>query len=57
MIFDRAVFKDLRSADPNVGAKAVFKTYRDRIVSVEVNDPGAFEDIDTPEDYERMMRR
>ena len=56
VIFDRAVFDDLRSADPNVGAKAVFATYRDRIVNVEVTDAGAFEDIDTPEDYERLLR-
>ena len=56
VIFDRSVFSDLRSADPNIGAKAVFATYRDRIVNVEVKDSGAFEDIDTPEDYERLLR-
>jgi CTP:molybdopterin cytidylyltransferase MocA len=55
VIFDRAVFEDLRSADPSVGAKAVFNTYRDRIVNLEVEDPGAFEDIDTPEDYRRIL--
>ncbi len=54
VIFDRSVFADLRSADLNTGAKAVFALHRDRIVNVEVNDDGAFEDIDTPEDYERM---
>jgi molybdenum cofactor cytidylyltransferase len=54
VIFDRAVFDDLRAADPNVGAKAVFARYRDRIMNVEVADPGAFEDIDTPEDYQRV---
>ena len=54
VVFDRAVFDALRAADPNIGAKAVFATYRDRIVNVEVKDAGAFEDIDTPEDYERL---
>lgn len=54
VIFDRAVFQDLRDADPAVGAKAVFAKHRLRIVNVEVDDPGAFEDIDTPEDYERL---
>ena len=53
VIFDRSVFADLRSADPKVGAKAVFAIHRDRIVNVEVEDAGAFEDIDTPEDYQR----
>lgn len=56
VIFDRAVFGDLRSADPSVGAKAVFAMHRDGVLNVDVNDPGAFEDIDTPEDYERLLR-
>jgi molybdenum cofactor cytidylyltransferase len=55
VIFDRSIFDDLRAADLAIGAKAVFETYRDRIVNVEVKDPGAFEDIDTPEDYERVL--
>ena len=56
VIFDAAVFAELRAADPKIGAKAVFAAHRDGIVNVEVNDPGAFEDIDTPEDYERVLR-
>lgn len=55
VIFDRSVFDDLRSADPNVGAKAVFALHRDRVLNVQVDDPGAFEDIDTPEDYRRVL--
>jgi molybdenum cofactor cytidylyltransferase len=55
VIFDRSIFADLRAADPNTGAKAVFAIHRDRIFNVEVEDPGAFEDIDTPEDYERVV--
>jgi CTP:molybdopterin cytidylyltransferase MocA len=54
VVFDRSVFAALRSADATVGAKAVFALQRDRIVNVEVNDPGAFEDMDTPGDYERL---
>ena len=57
VIFDRAVFDDLRTADANVGAKAVFALHRDRVLNVEVDDPGAFEDIDTPGDYERLRAR
>jgi molybdenum cofactor cytidylyltransferase len=55
VIFDRSIFGDLRSADPNTGAKAVFAIHRDRIFNVEVEDPGAFEDIDTPGDYRRLL--
>jgi CTP:molybdopterin cytidylyltransferase MocA len=50
------VFADLRAADLNLGAKAVFEKHRDRVVNVEVTDPGAFEDIDTPEDFEKIQR-
>jgi molybdenum cofactor cytidylyltransferase len=56
VIFDRAVFEELRSADPNIGAKAVFATHRSKILNVEVKDAGAFEDIDTPADYERLIQ-
>ena len=54
VIFDRLIFEDLRKADPAIGAKAVFSAYKDRIVNVEVQDPGAFEDIDTPEEYKKL---
>jgi CTP:molybdopterin cytidylyltransferase MocA len=53
VIFDRAVFGDLRSADPSMGAKAVVRAYESRIVNVPVTDEGAFVDLDTPEDYQR----
>ena len=56
VIFDRSIFEDLRSADPAIGAKAVFAAHRDRVLNVEVNDAGAFEDIDTPEDYQRLLK-
>jgi molybdenum cofactor cytidylyltransferase len=56
VMFDRAIFADLRAADPQAGAKAVFAIHRDRILNVEVQDPGAFEDIDTPEDYEKLLK-
>jgi|SRR5215203_4877166 len=57
VMFDRSIFDDLRAADPAVGAKAVFAAHRDRVLNVEVDDPGAFEDIDTPEDYRRLLTR
>jgi molybdenum cofactor cytidylyltransferase len=57
VIFDRSVFADLRAADPAVGAKAVFATHRERVLNVEITDAGAFEDIDTPGDYDRLIGR
>ena len=51
VIFDRAVFDDLRCADPAVGAKAVFAAHASRRLDVPIKDDGAFVDIDTPTDY------
>jgi CTP:molybdopterin cytidylyltransferase MocA len=56
VVFDAAVFDELRAADPRVGAKAVFAAHRARILDVPVQDDGAFLDLDTPEDYERINR-
>lgn len=57
VMFDRSVFDDLRAADPSVGAKAVFAKHRLHIVDVEVNDGGAFEDMDTREEYDDFRSR
>ncbi len=51
VIFDRAVFDDLRRADPAIGAKAVFAAHASRRLDVPIKDDGAFVDIDTPTDY------
>jgi CTP:molybdopterin cytidylyltransferase MocA len=56
VLFDRAVFGDLRRADPAVGAKAVLRARQAQILDVPVTDEGAFVDIDTPELYERFAR-
>jgi molybdenum cofactor cytidylyltransferase len=56
VVFDQAVFEDLRRADVNVGAKAVFAAHRARVLDVPVSDRWACEDLDTPEDYERFLK-
>lgn len=55
VIFSRTVFEDLRRADPAVGARSVVRAHGP--LDVEVDDPGAVEDVDTPEDYERLFGR
>lgn len=55
VLFSRGVFDDLRQADPAVGAKAVVRARASEVAGVEVQDPGAFIDIDTPADYERWI--
>ena len=55
VIFDRALFQELRSANPAEGAKEVVRAHSAELLNVEVEDEGAFTDIDTPEDYERWI--
>lgn len=55
VVFDRALFDDLRRADPARGAKPVVRAHAPNGVAVDVDDPGAFDDVDTPEDYRRCF--
>ena len=57
VIFDRSVFDELRSATAATGAKAVVRNHAAESVQVPVEDEGAFLDIDTPGDYERVFRQ
>ena len=55
VLFKRTVFDELRNADPLVGAKAVVNADPDRVVNVDVGEPGVTFDVDTPDDYRRLM--
>lgn len=55
-LIERRVWDDLRRADPSVGARPVITAWQPDSADVEIADPGAFEDVDTPEDYERLLR-
>jgi len=57
VVFDRAVFDDLRTAPLEVGAKAVIARWREALVNVPVDDPGVLADIDTPADYDAFVRQ
>jgi molybdenum cofactor cytidylyltransferase len=56
VIFNRSIFAELRRADPAKGAKPVVHAHSAEEVNVDVDDAGAFADIDTPEDYDRIIR-
>ena len=57
VLFDRALFEELRRAPFAVGAKAVVRAHEREIVNVQVSDEGCVVDIDTPLDYERYLQR
>jgi molybdenum cofactor cytidylyltransferase len=55
VIFSRSLFGELRRADPAMGAKPVVHAHAAEEVNVDIDDDGAFIDIDTPEDYARFI--
>ena len=57
MLFDRSVFDALRHAPLTEGARAVVHANADRIVNVPVDDQGCLLDIDTPADYDAVIRK
>jgi CTP:molybdopterin cytidylyltransferase MocA len=57
VLFDRRVFDALRRADPARGAKPVVHAHAHSLINVPVEDEGAFLDLDTPEDYQRILAR
>jgi molybdenum cofactor cytidylyltransferase len=55
LLIDRSVFAELRAADPSAGAKPVVRAHATAAGDVEIADEGAFIDIDTEEDYLRLL--
>jgi CTP:molybdopterin cytidylyltransferase MocA len=56
VLIDRSLFDALRKSDPASGAKPVVRAHASPEGDVEVSDEGAFLDIDTPEEYEALLR-
>src|SRR5687768_11653818 len=56
VLFDRAVFDELRRAPLAEGARAVVHAHAGSIVNVEVDDEACLIDIDTPADYDSAIR-
>ena len=54
VVFDRRLFRELRQAALDVGAKAVIRAHAGEIVNVPVTDAGCLVDVDTPRDYEAL---
>ena len=57
VIVDRSLFDRFRAADPALGAKVVVRQHATEEGEVEVDDAGAFHDIDTPDEYEQLLTK
>jgi CTP:molybdopterin cytidylyltransferase MocA len=54
VLFDRALFDELRRVPLAQGAKAVVRAHAARVVNVPVDDEGCLVDVDTPAEYEAL---
>lgn len=55
VVLGRALFELIRRADPAVGAKPIVRRHASALGDVSIEDAGAFQDIDTPEEYARVI--
>ncbi len=56
LLLDRSLFELMRRADPAAGAKPIVRQHASADGEVEVADEGAFLDVDTPDEYEALLR-
>jgi molybdenum cofactor cytidylyltransferase len=56
LLIDRALFAALRAADPAVGAKPIIRAHATTDGDFPCADAGAFIDVDTPAEYEALIR-
>lgn len=54
-LFARSLFAELRGPGLPDGAESVVAAHESRIVDVPVDDPGVVENVNTPEDYRRIV--
>lgn len=50
VLFDHAYFDEIAALSGDVGARSVVSAHKTSVMTVEVDDPGIFRDIDTPSD-------
>ena len=55
VIFGATLLDRLRTADPALGARPVVRAFAARAVDVAVDDAGVLQDIDTPDEYRRLV--
>jgi len=55
-IFSRAMFCSLMAIEGDVGARQVIRENHKRVLSIELDDPLCFLDIDSPKDYEVIQK-
>jgi len=55
-IFSRAMYCSLMAIEGDIGARQVIGAHRKRVLSIELDDPLGFADIDSAQDYEELQK-
>jgi molybdenum cofactor cytidylyltransferase len=55
VLLSRSVFSEVMELQGDTGCRAIFTNHLDGILKVEVEDPGILLDIDSQDDYDRLM--
>lgn len=58
VIWDASLFQELETSEQAAweGARVVLRAHERELVTVAVDDPAVIDDLNTPEDYERLVR-
>ncbi|MCX7789448.1 MAG: nucleotidyltransferase family protein [Chloroflexaceae bacterium] len=56
VLLAQRLFAEVRALEGDLGARPVLARYADAMHWLDVDDPAVVEDLDTPEDYERLLR-
>ena len=57
VLISQRVARQLLTLPATAAARDVIRSYNDTVLYVEVDDPGILIDVDTPEDYQRLVAR
>jgi len=57
VLFDRVVFDEIREAPLDRGARVVVHAHAGEVMDVPVDDAGCLVDVDTPADYDALIRK
>ena len=55
-IFSRAMYCSLMAIEGDIGARQVIRAHHKRVLSIELDDPLCFADIDSAQDYEDIQK-
>ncbi|HLE20247.1 MAG TPA: nucleotidyltransferase family protein [Vicinamibacteria bacterium] len=55
VLFASSLFQEIREAPDSVGARQVVWDHADQVLEIPIEDPGIITDIDTPEQYQRLI--